>query len=182
MESGRITISRAARQADFPAHFQLVAAMNPCPCGYLGHSSGVCRCSPDLIQRYQNRVSGPLLDRIDIQIEVGPVDADILAAEADGESSSAIAARVQAATKVQLQRQGKRNQYLNTRDIDRLCKLDKQGKALLKRSMERFQWSGRAYHRILRVARTIADLANSERITEAHVSEAIQYRRALPER
>jgi len=182
MESGRITISRAARQADFPAHFQLVAAMNPCPCGYLGHSSGVCRCSPDLIQRYQNRVSGPLLDRIDIQIEVGPVDADILAAEADGESSSAIAARVQAATEVQLQRQGKRNQYLNTRDIDRLCKLDKQGKALLKRSMERFQWSGRAYHRILRVARTIADLANSERITEAHVSEAIQYRRALPER
>jgi magnesium chelatase family protein len=179
MESGRITISRAARQADFPAHFQLIAAMNPCPCGYDGHPSGICRCSLDLIHRYQHRVSGPLLDRIDIQVEVGPVDPDILAADADGESSLRIAVRVQAATDLQLQRQGKRNQYLTTREIDQLCKPDQHGKAKLKQSMTHFQWSGRAYHRILRVARTIADLAGSERVLEPHVMEAIQYRRAL---
>lgn len=179
MESGRITISRAARQADFPAHFQLIAAMNPCPCGYLGHISGVCRCTPDLILRYQSRISGPLLDRIDIQIEVGPVDPEALAAEADGEPSAVIAVRVQAAADVQLARQGKRNQYLTTREIDQLCKLDKHGKAGLKSSMERFHWSGRAYHRVLRVARTIADMAGSERIAHNHVMEAIQYRRAL---
>ncbi|OFA02085.1 YifB family Mg chelatase-like AAA ATPase [Duganella sp. HH101] len=182
MESGRITISRAARQADFPAHFQLIAAMNPCPCGYLGHTSGLCHCSPDLIQRYQGRVSGPLLDRIDIQMEVAAVDPDILAADADGESSRTIAARVQAATDIQLQRQGKRNQYLSTREIDQYCKPDRPGKAQLKHSMQHFQWSGRAYHRILRVARTIADLAGSERILLAHVSEAIQYRQALRKR
>jgi magnesium chelatase family protein len=179
MESGRITISRAARQADFPAHFQLIAAMNPCPCGYDGHPSGICRCSLDLIHRYQHRVSGPLLDRIDIQVEVGPVAPDILAADADGESSLRIAVRVQAATDLQLQRQGKRNQYLTTREIDQLCKPDQHGKAKLKQSMTHFQWSGRAYHRILRVARTIADLAGSERVLEPHVMEAIQYRRAL---
>ncbi|MQA20828.1 YifB family Mg chelatase-like AAA ATPase [Rugamonas rivuli] len=182
MESGRITISRAARQADFPAHFQLIAAMNPCPCGYLGHTSGLCHCSPDLIQRYQGRVSGPLLDRIDIQMEVAAVDPEILAADADGESSRTIAARVQAATDIQLQRQGKRNQYLSTREIDQYCKPDRPGKAQLKQSMQHFQWSGRAYHRILRVARTIADLAGSERILLAHVSEAIQYRQALRKR
>lgn len=182
MESGRITISRAARQADFPAHFQLIAAMNPCPCGYWGHASGVCHCSPDLIRRYQGRVSGPLLDRIDIQVEVAAVDPEILAADADGESSRTIAARVQAATNIQLQRQGKRNQYLSTREIDHYCKPDRPGKAQLKQSMQHFQWSGRAYHRILRVARTIADLAGSERILLAHVSEAVQYRQALRKR
>ncbi|RFP10586.1 MULTISPECIES: YifB family Mg chelatase-like AAA ATPase [unclassified Duganella] len=182
LESGRITISRAARQADFPAHFQLIAAMNPCPCGYDGHISGICRCTPDIIQRYQGRVSGPLLDRIDIQLEVGAVDPDILAADANGEPSRVIAARVQAATDRQLQRQGKRNQYLSTREIDQYCKLDRPGKASLKLSMECFHWSGRAYHRILRVARTIADLAGSERILEPHVSEAVQYRRALRDR
>ncbi|MYN15133.1 YifB family Mg chelatase-like AAA ATPase [Rugamonas sp. FT107W] len=182
LESGRITISRAARQADFPAHFQLIAAMNPCPCGYDGHISGVCRCSPDIIQRYKGRISGPLLDRIDIQIEVGPVDPEILAADADGEPSRVIAARVQAAADIQLQRQGKRNQYLTTREIDQYCRLDRHGKANLKQGMEHFHWSGRAYHRILRVARTIADLAGSERILATHVFEAIQYRRALRER
>jgi magnesium chelatase family protein len=182
MESGRITISRAARQSDFPAHFQLIAAMNPCPCGYEGHPNGVCHCSPDLINRYQGRVSGPLLDRIDMQMVVGPVPPEILAADADGESSLAIAARVQAAAELQLRRQGKRNQYLSTREIDQLCKPDKGGKAKLKQSMEHFQWSGRAYHRILRVARTIADLSGSERILEKHVMEAMQYRRALHQR
>lgn len=180
MESGRITISRAARRADFPAQFQLIAAMNPCPCGYAGHISGACRCSPDIIARYQNRISGPLLDRIDMQMEVGPVDPDILAADACGEPSALIAARVQAAADLQLARQGKRNQFLTTREIDQLCKPDKPGKRALKDSMHAFQWSGRAYHRILRVARTIADLAGAEQVREPHVAEAIQYRRALP--
>ncbi|NYE63780.1 magnesium chelatase family protein [Duganella sp. 1224] len=179
MESGRITISRAARQADFPADFQLIAAMNPCPCGYFGHGGVVCRCTPDIMLRYQSRISGPLLDRIDIQIEVAAVPPDILAAPAHGESSAVIAARVQAAASLQLERQGKRNQYLTPREIDHYCKLDRISKSTLKHSMESFHWSGRAYHRILRVARTIADIAKSERIQEHHLSEAVQYRRAL---
>ncbi|MBP1207286.1 magnesium chelatase family protein [Duganella sp. 1411] len=182
MESGHITISRAARQADFPAHFQLIAAMNPCPCGYYGHSSGICRCSNEVVIRYQSRVSGPLLDRIDMQMEVAAVEPDVLSEDADGEPSAVIRARVQAAAELQLQRQGKRNQYLTTREIDQFCKPDKPGKARLKHAMEQFQWSGRAYHRILRVARTIADLAHAERIGERHVGEAVQYRRALRDR
>jgi magnesium chelatase family protein len=181
MESGHITISRAARHADFPAHFQLIAAMNACPCGYFGHTSVACRCSPDVRQRYQNRVSGPLLDRIDIQMEVASVPPEILAAPANGDSSAVIAARVQAAANRQLQRQGKRNQYLTPREIDHYCKLDRPSKFKLRESMQSFKWSGRAYHRVLRVARTIADLAGSTNIELAHVKEAIQYRRALAE-
>ncbi|MRW87272.1 YifB family Mg chelatase-like AAA ATPase [Pseudoduganella sp. FT26W] len=179
MESGHITISRAARQADFPAHFQLIAAMNPCPCGYTGHKSIACRCTPDVRLRYQSRISGPLLDRIDIQMEVGAIDPHVLAASADGEPSAVIALRVQAAADLQVLRQGKRNQFLTPREIDRYCKLDKPAKAYLRWTMERFHWSGRAYHRILRVARTIADLARSDTIHEPHVAEAVQYRRAL---
>jgi magnesium chelatase family protein len=179
MESGRITISRAARQADFPARFQLIAAMNPCPCGYRGHPSRLCRCTLDQILRYQSRISGPLLDRIDLQLEVGPVSAELLSAGAEGELSATIAARVQRAAELQLQRQGKSNQYLSTREIDRLCKLDSEGEERLRTSMVHFQWSGRAYHRVLRVARTIADLAASRKVLVDHVSEAIQYQRAL---
>ncbi|MBV7538026.1 YifB family Mg chelatase-like AAA ATPase [Duganella sp. sic0402] len=179
MESGRITISRAARQADFPAHFQLIAAMNPCPCGYFGHAQVACKCSPDVILRYQNRISGPLLDRIDIQMGVSSVHPDVLAAATYGETSALIAARVQAAATLQLNRQGKSNQYLTPREIDHHCKLDRTSKTRLKNTMEMFHWSGRAYHRVLRVARTIADLSRSERIMEPHLSEALQYRRAL---
>jgi magnesium chelatase family protein len=181
LESGHITISRAARQADFPARFQLVAAMNPCPCGYFGHSANRCRCTPDLIARYQDKISGPLLDRIDMQIQVGALPHEELLRQADGEPSSAIAARVECAFDTQLRRQGKGNHALSTAEIDAHCKPDEAGEQLLRTAMTRLNWSARAYHRVLKVARTIADLTGSERIMQAHVAEAVQYRRALRE-
>jgi magnesium chelatase family protein len=182
MESGSITISRAAHQADFPARFQLIAAMNPCPCGYLGHPSGKCHCTVEAIARYQDRISGPLLDRIDMQIEVGAMAPTTMSADVDGEPSTAIAARVAHAFTLQLQRQAKSNQRMTTREIDRHCKLDAAGEQLLRTTMLHLHWSARAYHRVLKVARTIADLAGTQRISSAHVAEAIQYRRSLRER
>ncbi|MBR7777513.1 YifB family Mg chelatase-like AAA ATPase [Undibacterium rugosum] len=181
MESGRIHISRAARQAEFPAAFQLIAAMNPCPCGYLGHPNGKCRCTPDLIARYQGKISGPLADRIDVQIQVGALPQSDLIRQADGEPSAAILARVEAAFARQLQRQGYANSFLNTRAIDTYCRADQRGEALLQQAMQKFSWSARAYHRVLKLARTIADLAGSELIQPPHIAEAIQYRRALAE-
>jgi magnesium chelatase family protein len=182
LESGHITISRAARQADFPARFQLVAAMNPCPCGYLGHSSNKCRCTPDFVARYQNKISGPLLDRIDMQIQVGALPHDELLKQADGEPSTAIAARVEQAFTTQIARQGKANHALSTTEIDMHCKPDETGEQLLRNAMTRLNWSARAYHRVLKVARTLADLAGAATIGQAHVAEAIQYRRALREK
>ncbi|HZV63499.1 MAG TPA: YifB family Mg chelatase-like AAA ATPase [Telluria sp.] len=182
MESGRITISRAAQQADFPARFQLIAAMNPCPCGYLGHPSGKCHCTSEAVLRYQERISGPLLDRIDMQIEVAAMPAHTMSAVADGEPSAVIAARVAHAAARQLERQGKPNQRLSTREIDRHCQLDLAGERLLRSSMLSFHWSARAYHRVLRVARSVADLAGAPRVLAPHVAEAIQYRRGLRER
>lgn len=182
LESGQVTISRAARQADFPARFQLIAAMNPCPCGFLGHPSGKCSCSSDSVLRYQDRVSGPLVDRIDMQVEVAPVSHASLAAHGDGESSASIAGRVAAAYARQLARQGKANQYLGTQEIDRHCRLDRKSEHMLRATMLRFHWSARAYHRILKVARTIADLAGAELLNVEHVSEAVQYRRGLRDR
>jgi magnesium chelatase family protein len=182
MESGRITISRAAHQADFPARFQLIAAMNPCPCGYLGHPSGKCRCTGDAVQRYQDRISGPLLDRIDMQIEVAAMAPGTLGSDADGEPSAAIASRVAQAFALQLARQDKSNQRLSTREIDRHCRLDAAGEKLLRTAMLHLHWSARAYHRVLKVARTIADLAGEPCVSSAHVAEAIQYRRGLRER
>ena len=182
LESGHITISRAARQSDFPARFQLVAAMNPCPCGYLGHSANKCRCTPDLVARYQDKISGPLLDRIDMQIQVGALPHDELLKQADGEPSSAIAARVDNAFGTQLKRQGKGNHALSTTEIDTHCKPDAAGEQLLRNAMARLNWSARAYHRVLKVARTIADMAGAAAIGQPHVAEAIQYRRALRER
>ena len=177
LESGRITISRAARQADFPAQFQLVAAMNPCPCGYLGHPNGKCRCSPDQVARYRGKISGPLLDRIDIQIEVPALNENELTQQANGEASGTVQARVEAAFQLQLRRQGKPNSQLSTKEIEARCQLDEKSKTLLKQSITRLNLSARAYHRILKLARTIADLAKLENISGAHIAEAIQYRR-----
>ena len=179
LETGEITISRAARQADFPANFQLIAAMNPCPCGWLGHPSAKCRCTPEAVQRYQDRISGPLLDRIDVQIPVAAMAPDTMAQLADGEPSAAIAERVAHAHARQLARQGKANRKLGTREIDLVCHLDDAATRLLGDAMDHLHWSGRAYHRVLKVARTIADLAGSELVCAAHVAEAIQYRRGL---
>lgn len=177
LESGRITISRAARQADFPAQFQLVAAMNPCPCGYLGHPNGKCRCTPDQVARYRGKISGPLMDRIDIQIEVPALSESELIKRADGEPSSAVQARVEAAYQRQLARQHKPNSQLTTKEIDRLCKPDDAGENLLKQAISRLSLSARAYHRILKLARTIADLAGQDQVTSTSIGEAIQYRR-----
>jgi len=177
LESGRITISRAARRADFRAQFQLVAAMNPCPCGYLGHFNGKCRCTPDQIARYRGKISGPLLDRIDIQIEVPAVSQEALLKQADGETSEVIQQRVEAARQRQLARQGKPNAQLSVTEIDALCAPDAQGAALLQQVITRLNLSARAYHRVLKVARSIADLAGSENILTPHIAEAVQYRR-----
>ena len=177
LESGRVSVSRAARQAEFPAEFQLVAAMNPCPCGYLGHPNGRCRCTPDQVARYRRRISGPLLDRIDLQIEVPDVPSDELTRASCGEGSGAIRARVQKAREQMAARQGRENARLTTRETDQYCAPDKEGATLLKRAISSLGLSARGYHRILKVARTIADLAGVERISNAHVAEAIQYRR-----
>jgi len=179
METGRITISRAARQADFPARFQLVAAMNPCPCGHLGSPLRACRCSPDAVLRYQSRLSGPLLDRIDLRIEVPAVPPDLLARAPLGEASAQVAARVAVARQRALQRQGCCNAWLAGDALDRHGALDPAGTAFLRAAAARLGWSARSFHRVLRVARSIADLAGREAIDSPDLAEAIQYRRAL---
>lgn len=177
LESGRITISRAARRADFRAQFQLIAAMNPCPCGYLGHFNGKCHCTPDQVARYRGKISGPLLDRIDIQIEVPAVPQEALLKQSDGEESRTIRARVETARQRQINRQNKPNAQLSVTEIDSLCAPDAEGAALLQQVISRLNLSARAYHRVLKVARTIADLNNSENILTQHIAEAVQYRR-----
>jgi len=178
LETGRITISRATRQADFPARFQLVAAMNPCPCGNLGHPRRHCRCNEAAIARYRDRLSGPLLDRIDLGIEVPALDAEELASARASEASGVVAARTAAARASQLQRQGCANAALDATSLDRLAAND-DALALLRQAMVRLAWSARAYHRVLKVARTIADLGASETIDAPHVAEAIGYRREM---
>ncbi|HET7221760.1 MAG TPA: YifB family Mg chelatase-like AAA ATPase [Rhodanobacteraceae bacterium] len=180
MESGRIVISRAARQAEFPARFQLVAAMNPCPCGYAGDTDGRCHCTPDAIARYRGRISGPLLDRIDIVSDVPRIPLTELNAKrgAHDEDSATVRARVIAARNIAMQRAGKPNAMLAVREIERDCALGDAERTLLERAMEKLSLSARAYHRVLRVARTIADLAGRDRIAREHLAEAVQYRRA----
>jgi len=177
LESGRIAISRAARQAEYPARFQLIGAMNPCPCGYLGHFSGKCRCTPDQVARYRHKLSGPLLDRIDIQIEVPALREDELTHPSRGENSAQVRERVERARARQLDRQGKNNTQLSPREIERFCATGDEPSALLKKAIVALHLSARAYHRVLRLARTIADLAGEATIGVAHVAEAIQYRR-----
>ncbi|MBK9161440.1 MAG: YifB family Mg chelatase-like AAA ATPase [Nitrosomonadales bacterium] len=177
LESGHITISRAARRADFPARFQLIAAMNPCPCGYLGHYNGKCRCTPDQVSRYRSKISGPLLDRIDIRIEVPAIPQEDLTGKGNGENSAELQARVETARQRQLARQNKANAELSVTEIDALCAPDEQGTALLHSAIARLNLSARAYHRILKVARSIADLEGCDTITARHVAEAVQYRR-----
>jgi magnesium chelatase family protein len=177
LESGRVSVARAARQAQFPARFQLIGAMNPCPCGHCGDRNGRCRCTPERIARYRGRISGPLADRIDIKLEVpAPREAELVGPAA-GEPSSAIKARVEKARAAQLARQGRPNALLEPAEIDRHCTTGREGDQLLRHALARLLLSARAYHRVLRVARTIADLAGSASIGAEHIAEAIQYRR-----
>lgn len=177
LESGHITISRAARQADFPAQFQLIAAMNPCPCGYLGHFNNKCRCTPDNVARYKAKISGPLLDRIDMHIEVPALKEEELTAVSTSEGSANIRLRVEQARARQIQRQGKANAALGVKEIETYCQPDVAGVDLLKSAIARLNLSARAYHRILKLARTIADVANESDIQTTHIAEAVQYRR-----
>jgi len=177
LETGRVAVARAARRVDFPARFQLVAAMNPCPCGYFG--SARCRCTPEQVQRYRSRLSGPLLDRIDLLIAVSPVGERQLMQPSDGEPSRVIAARVARAREVQRARQQTANAFLPPPQIDRHCALDDNAASLLRQVARRQHWSSRALHRVQKLARTIADLAGDEHIRSPHVAEAIGYRRAL---
>lgn len=179
LETGVVRIARATRRTEFPAHFQLVAAMNPCPCGYLGSPTKACRCTPDQVTRYHHRLSGPLLDRIDMVLEVPTPPPEVLLTSPPGESSAVVRQRVLAARTLAHQRQGCTNQALNGAALDAHCSHGTAVTRLLQSAATRLGWSGRATHRALRLARTIADLAQSPTIETAHVAEAIQYRRGL---
>jgi magnesium chelatase family protein len=185
LETGRITISRAARQAHFPARFQLVAAMNPCPCGYAGqvrsgqHKGPLCRCTPDQVQRYMRKISGPLLDRIDLHIEVPSQDATLLICAPAAESTATIRGRCLQASRFALQRQGCANQLLSGVLLDMHCALSSEASTYLQQVAAHFGWSGRGTHRVLKVARTIADLSSKAEIEISDLAEAVQYRRPI---
>ncbi|WP_415895510.1 YifB family Mg chelatase-like AAA ATPase [Neptuniibacter sp. PT34_22] len=177
LESGEILISRAARQSTFPAQFQLVTAMNPCPCGYYADGTDRCRCSPDQIRRYQGKVSGPLLDRIDLQLSVQALSQqEMIEIPQAQESSQSVRERVVKSRQVQLSRQGVPNQALTGPQLETLCQIEQKDKEMLAKALEKLQLSARAYHRVLRVARTIADLADSEKVERSHLMEALSYR------
>jgi magnesium chelatase family protein len=176
LESGHIVISRAARQSEFPARFQLVAAMNPCPCGHLGDCATTCRCTPERIASYRGRISGPLLDRIDLHVEVPRVTPEEISRIAPADASPVVAQRVSDARARQIDRQGRSNARLEGAAVLAHALADDASLALLGSAMQRLALSARAYHRVLRVARTIADLAASECIRPEHLAEAITFR------
>ena len=180
MEDGAVTISRASSTVTYPARFMLVAAMNPCPCGFLGDPKRECRCSSLQVQRYRSKISGPLMDRIDIHLEVPPVPYKALSGPSDGVSSEQILARVVHAREIQSRRFKRSkihtNSGMNSRQIRQFCSIDEQSSRLLEKAMNRFGLSARAHSRILKIARTIADLDESLGIKSSHVAEAIQYR------
>ena len=176
LESGRIVISRAARQAEFPARFQLVAAMNPCPCGYQGHYKTLCRCTPDQVRLYRFRISGPLLDRIDLQVEVPALDPSSFARSPRGESTQVVRERVEAARKIQRERQGTHNARLGEANIEGACIAESDALAFLAESAGRLALSARAHARVLKVARTVADLEAAPAVQARHIAEALRYR------
>jgi len=178
LENGYVCIARAADTLEFPAQFQLVAAMNPCPCGYLGHPTRSCQCSGMQVRRYRTRISGPLLDRFDLRVHVPPVENDELMGMAAGESSAVVAMRVNAARQRQYTRQGDgvANVRLTPSQLEAFAKPDAEGAKLLDAAMSRFSLSARSYHRILKVARTIADIENEKSVSSKHIAEALQYR------
>ncbi|WP_119329144.1 YifB family Mg chelatase-like AAA ATPase [Cysteiniphilum halobium] len=177
LESGKIVISRASAQVEYPAKFQLIAAMNPCPCGFLGSQRKMCKDTDMQIKRYQQKLSGPLLDRIDLQVEVLEIEHDVLITDAQGESSHTIKERVIRARDVQIKRQGKINAELQGKEIDQFCILGDNERLLLADAIEKLGLSARAYHRVVKIARTIADLAAQEMIAKHHIQEALSYRK-----
>lgn len=177
LETRQVVVARAARAATFPASFQLVAAMNPCPCGWTGHARKPCRCTPAQVDRYRNRISGPFLDRVDVQIALQANDADWLDAPA-GESSDEVRQRVIRCRARQLQRQAVPNSQLAPAQVVHHCTPDADGAALLRQGMTRWNWSSRAVHRVLKVARSLADMDACDTVAGVHVAEAMQYRQA----
>ncbi len=179
LETGTITISRAARRAEFPARFQLIGAMNPCPCGYLGATHKICRCTPDQIARYQGRLSGPLMDRIDLHVDVPALPSTELLQAGPGESTESIRARCTGARQRAVDRQGKANHALQGKELDAHLQLDDAAAKFLNVAATRLGWSARGTHRVLKVARTIADLAGAQSTQVTHLAEAMQYRRSV---
>jgi magnesium chelatase family protein len=176
LESKKISISRANYKVEYPADFQLIAAMNPCPCGNKGHSKNLCKCSSEQVARYQAKISAPLLDRIDLVIQMPLLNPEEFNHIATGESSQIIRTRVIKAREIQLNRQNKLNYELNNQEIERFCSLETKALELLKHSTQRLGLSARAYYRVLKVSRSIADLAGCEQINMAHIAQSIQYR------
>ncbi len=177
LESGRITISRASRQADFPASFQMIAAMNPCPCGYLGDTHGNCHCSAEVVRRYRGKISGPLLDRIDIHVQVNRPSIMALRKGAPrGEPSAEVRKRVLNAREVQVTRTGKTNALLTSAELDEYYVADDASVKLLEEAATKLPLSARAYQRVQRVSQTIADLAGEETVTAKHIAEALGMR------
>ena len=180
LEDGKVTISRVAGSLTYPSEFTLIAAMNPCPCGYFGHPRRKCTCSPTAVNKYLNRISGPMLDRIDLHIEVPPVEYDSLKSNSDEETSEQIRQRVNAAREIQNNRYKGRGITCNARllpsMLSEFCVMTEDAEALLKASFERLGLSARAYDRILKVARTVADLEAQEKIGVSHIAQAIQFR------